>query len=35
MANSNIVTPVKTGVQRYWDWLKILDSGIHRNDSLR
>ena len=29
---SKVVTPVKTGVQYWCNTLKILDSGVHRND---
>jgi len=27
-----VVTPVKTGVQKAYDYRKRMDSGLHRND---
>jgi hypothetical protein len=32
MVSKKIVTPVKTGVQRFYNYLKRLDSGFSRND---
>jgi len=33
MVSEKVVTPVKTGVQRTYNYLKRLDSGFRRNDS--
>ncbi len=32
MASQKVVTPVKTGVQSFLNYLKPLDSGFRRND---
>lgn len=32
MRSQKVVTPVKTGVQRFYNYLKFLDSGFRRND---
>jgi len=33
MASQKVVSPVKTGVQRFYNYLKLLDSGFRRNDN--
>jgi len=33
MVSQKVVTPVETGVQRIYNYLKRLDSGFRRNDS--
>ena len=32
MVSQKVVTPVKTGVQKIYNYLKRLDSGFRRND---
>jgi len=32
MVSQKVVTPVKTGVQDVYKFLKLLDSGFRRND---
>jgi len=34
-ASKKAVTPLKNGVQWFYNWLKILDSSFHRNDGKR
>jgi len=34
MASQKVVTPVKTGVQPFRNFLKALDSGFRRNDEM-
>jgi len=34
MASQKVVTPVKTGVQPFRNFLKPLDSGFRRNDEM-
>ncbi len=33
--NNNVVTPLKKGVQLFYHYFKILDSGLRRNDGLQ
>ena len=35
MASQKVVTPVKTGVQIFYNHMKTLDSGFRRNDGKR
>jgi hypothetical protein len=34
MVSQKVVTPVKTGVQSFINYLKTLDSGFRRNDGV-